>query len=55
MFFSGLGFGKNMTQLHMVLKVKTIKVGNIARTVSAKEIRDFFSFSGKIKYVEMQR
>nr|XP_011463152.1 PREDICTED: uncharacterized protein LOC101300908 isoform X3 [Fragaria vesca subsp. vesca] len=37
-----------------VSDVKTIKVGNIARTVSAKEIRDFFSFSGKIKYVEMQ-
>ncbi|KAL6189929.1 hypothetical protein ACLB2K_036330 [Fragaria x ananassa] len=34
-----------------VRKVKTIKVGNIARTVSAS---DFFSFSGEIKYVEMQ-
>ncbi|KAM5566940.1 binding partner of ACD11 1 [Rosa sericea] len=37
-----------------VSDVKTIKVGNISRIVSSRDIREFFSFSGEIKYVEMQ-
>ncbi|KAK9935392.1 hypothetical protein M0R45_022495 [Rubus argutus] len=37
-----------------VSDIKTIKVGNISRTVSDRDIREFFSFSGEIKYVEMQ-
>ncbi|CAL5324111.1 unnamed protein product [Camellia sinensis] len=35
--------------------VRTVKVSNISLATSAKDIKEFFSFSGDIQYVEMQR
>lgn len=36
-------------------QIRTIKVSNISLSATAKEIQEFFSFSGNIQYVEMQR
>ncbi|PRQ41017.1 putative nucleotide-binding alpha-beta plait domain-containing protein [Rosa chinensis] len=55
MFSASLGLSMHITQLHLFLQVKTIKVGNISRIVNDRDIREFFSFSGEIRYVEMQR
>ncbi|GAB2279938.1 hypothetical protein Dimus_014573 [Dionaea muscipula] len=38
-----------------VLDVKTVKVGNISLAASEKDLREFFSYSGDIRCVEMQR
>ncbi|KAL7165899.1 hypothetical protein ACSBR2_036716 [Camellia fascicularis] len=38
-----------------VTKVRTVKVSNISLATSEKDIKEFFSFSGDIQYVEMQR
>ncbi|PON67383.1 Splicing factor-like protein [Parasponia andersonii] len=38
-----------------VSDIRTIKVSNISLAVSERDIREFFSFSGDIQYVEMQR
>nr|XP_027096804.1 binding partner of ACD11 1-like isoform X4 [Coffea arabica] len=35
--------------------IRTIKVSNISPSATDKEIQEFFSFSGNIQYVEMQR
>ncbi|CAL5356852.1 unnamed protein product [Camellia sinensis] len=35
--------------------VRTVKVSNISLATSEKDIKEFFSFSGDIQYVEMQR
>ncbi|KAI8010914.1 Serine/threonine-protein kinase EDR1 [Camellia lanceoleosa] len=35
--------------------VRTVKVSNISLATSEKDIEEFFSFSGDIQYVEMQR
>lgn len=37
------------------LQIKTVKVSNISLAASARDITEFFSFSGDIQYVEMQR
>ncbi|XP_010271222.1 PREDICTED: binding partner of ACD11 1-like isoform X2 [Nelumbo nucifera] len=37
------------------MSVKTVKVSNISLAASEQEIKEFFSFSGNIQYVEMQR
>ncbi|KAH7842077.1 hypothetical protein Vadar_001227 [Vaccinium darrowii] len=38
-----------------VSDIRTVKVGNISLTASEKDIKEFFSFSGDIQYVDMQR
>ncbi|XP_028787235.1 binding partner of ACD11 1-like [Neltuma alba] len=38
-----------------VSDVRTVKVSNISLATSVKDIRDFFSFSGDIQYIEMIR
>ncbi|KAI8021325.1 Binding partner of ACD11 1 [Camellia lanceoleosa] len=38
-----------------VSDVRTVKVSNISLATSEKDIKEFFSFSGDIQYVEMQR
>ncbi|KAG7987983.1 hypothetical protein I3843_03G162300, partial [Carya illinoinensis] len=38
-----------------VSDIRTVEVSNISPAVSEREIREFFSFSGDIQYVEMQR
>lgn len=37
------------------MQIRTIKVNNISLAVSERDIREFFSFSGDIQYVEMRR
>ncbi|GLT35526.1 hypothetical protein SLA2020_099710 [Shorea laevis] len=37
------------------MSVRTVKVNNIYLAVSERDIKEFFSFSGDIQYVEMQR
>ncbi|KAM0831080.1 hypothetical protein ACQ4PT_065784 [Festuca glaucescens] len=37
------------------MEVRTVKVANISLNASKREITEFFSFSGDIEYVEMQR
>ncbi|CAL9093112.1 unnamed protein product [Musa textilis] len=34
--------------------VRTVKVGNVSLSASEQDIREFFSFSGDIEYIEMQ-
>ncbi|KAL4592463.1 hypothetical protein LXL04_005459 [Taraxacum kok-saghyz] len=36
------------------MSVKTVKVGNLSLNASPREVREFFSFSGDIVYVEVQ-
>ncbi|CAL5430502.1 unnamed protein product [Camellia sinensis] len=38
-----------------VSDIRTVKVSNISLAASEKDIREFFSFSGDIRYVEIQR
>ncbi|XP_048318070.2 binding partner of ACD11 1 isoform X1 [Ziziphus jujuba] len=38
-----------------VSDIKTVKVSNISLGASQRDIKEFFSFSGDIQYVEMQR
>ncbi|RWW40076.1 hypothetical protein BHE74_00054574, partial [Ensete ventricosum] len=35
--------------------VRTVKVGDVSLSASEQDIREFFSFSGDIEYIEMQR
>lgn len=37
------------------LQIRTVKVNNISLITSKKDIEEFFSFSGDIQYIEMQR
>ncbi|THG04098.1 hypothetical protein TEA_025420 [Camellia sinensis var. sinensis] len=37
------------------INARTVKVSNISLATSEKDIKEFFSFSGDIQYVEMQR
>ncbi|TKY69212.1 Binding partner of ACD11 1 [Spatholobus suberectus] len=37
------------------LQIRTVKVSNISLVTSKKDIEEFFSFSGDIRYIEMQR
>ncbi|GMP93074.1 hypothetical protein CsSME_00043054 [Camellia sinensis var. sinensis] len=37
------------------MQIRTVKVSNISLAASEKDIREFFSFSGEIRYVEIQR
>ena len=41
--------------LFYFFQVKTVKVGNISLVATERDIKEFFSFSGDIHYVEMQR
>ncbi|XP_039135492.1 binding partner of ACD11 1-like [Dioscorea cayenensis subsp. rotundata] len=36
------------------MSVRTVKVTNVSLSASEKDVREFFSFSGDIEYVEMQ-
>lgn len=36
------------------MSVRTVKVGNVSLSASEQDIREFFSFSGDIEYIEMQ-
>ncbi|XP_051148579.1 binding partner of ACD11 1-like isoform X1 [Andrographis paniculata] len=38
-----------------VSEIRTVKVTNVAEGVSERDINKFFSFSGQIEYIEMQR
>ncbi|KAK6947389.1 RNA recognition motif domain, partial [Dillenia turbinata] len=38
----------------MTLPIKTVKVSNVSLGASERDIKEFFSFSGDIEYVEMQ-
>lgn len=38
-----------------VSDIRTVKVSNISLVTSQKDIKEFFSFSGDIRYIEMQR
>lgn len=38
-----------------LLQIKTVKVSNVSLGASLQDIQEFFSFSGDIEYVEMQR
>ncbi|KAJ9708586.1 hypothetical protein PVL29_000560 [Vitis rotundifolia] len=38
-----------------VSDIRTVKVSNISLAVTERDIKEFFSFSGDIQYVEMQR
>lgn len=38
-----------------VSEIRTVRVNNISLNVSDRDIREFFSFSGDIQYVEMRR
>ncbi|KAA8529798.1 hypothetical protein F0562_034345 [Nyssa sinensis] len=38
-----------------VSDIRTVKVSNISRAASEMDMKEFFSFSGEIQYVEMQR
>ncbi|KAI8560729.1 hypothetical protein RHMOL_Rhmol04G0279000 [Rhododendron molle] len=38
-----------------VSDTRTVKVGNVSLAASERDIKEFFSFSGDIQYVEMQR
>ena len=37
------------------MQMRTVKVSNISKATSERDIEEFFSFSGEILYVEMQR
>lgn len=37
------------------LQTTTVKVSNVSLGASERDIKEFFSFSGDIEYVEMQR
>lgn len=37
------------------LQVRTVKVSNVSLGASERDIKEFFSFSGDIEYVEMRR
>ena len=39
----------------LLLQVRTIKVTNIPLSATAENMKEFFSFSGEIEYVEMRR
>lgn len=41
--------------LDFPLQIKTVKVSNVSQAVSGRDIKEFFSFSGDIQYVEMRR
>lgn len=36
-------------------QIKTVKVSNVSMTATEKDMKEFFSFSGDIQYVEMQK
>ncbi|URE36709.1 RRM [Musa troglodytarum] len=38
----------------MLLQVSTVKISNVSRGASVQDIKEFFSFSGDIVYIEMQ-
>jgi len=38
-----------------LLQVRTIKVTNVPLSATAENMKEFFSFSGDIEYVEMRR
>lgn len=38
-----------------LLQIRTIKVCNISVAAKERDIKEFFSFSGDIKFVEMRR
>ena len=37
------------------MQIKTVKVSNVSLGASERDIKEFFSFSGDIEYVEMRR
>lgn len=42
-------------QSSLLLQVRTIKVTNIPLSATAENMKEFFSFSGEIEFVEMRR
>lgn len=52
------GFGFLIVELErntMPFQVKTVKVSNVSLGASERDLKEFFSFSGDIEYVEMMR
>ena len=43
------------THIFYCLQVKTVKVSNVSLGANERDIKEFFSFSGDIEYVEMMR
>lgn len=41
--------------LFLLVQVTTVKINNVSSAASVKDIEEFFSFSGHIEYIEMQR
>ncbi|KAK7317804.1 hypothetical protein RJT34_02349 [Clitoria ternatea] len=44
----------NLLYMLFSFQIKTIKVSNVSLEASAQDLREFFSFSGDIEYVEMK-
>lgn len=53
MFYHSLSLFGNHTSV--VLQVKTVKVSNVSLGANERDLKEFFSFSGDIEYVEMIR
>jgi hypothetical protein len=50
--------GKKRNQIYICFcssQIRTVKISNISLAASERDIREFFSFSGDIQYIEMQR
>ena len=47
-------FSTSILMFHL-LQVRTVKVTNVSLSATVQDIKEFFSFSGDIEHVEMQR
>ena len=50
--------GKKSNRIYICFcssQIRTVKISNISLAASERDIREFFSFSGDIQYIEMQR
>lgn len=46
---------KIIVMMFYSLQVRTVKVTNVSLSATVQDIKEFFSFSGDIEHVEMQR
>lgn len=49
------GFYIFNSQVVFLLQIKSVKVSNVSLGATLQDVQEFFSFSGDIFYVEMQR
>lgn len=40
---------------NLALQVRTVKVSNVSLSATEQDMKEFFSFSGDIEHIEMQR